>query len=256
MTAPPLFQPEDVLHFNMLGDDPGLAHGIFTRRGGVSPPPFDSLNVGRSTGDDPTHVRENRRRLAVHLGFDRSLYLHQVHGTDVVVVKDFPQKDAPGTVHTADGAVTNVPGLLLVIQVADCQAVLLYDPRRRVVGALHSGWRGSVDNIIERGVAAMIRDFGCRAGDIRAGIGPSLGPCCAEFINYKEELPRGFLDYRQGAHHFDFWKISRDQLTGAGLSPAHIEISGHCTRCSPHLFFSYRHRKKTGRLAAAIGLKP
>jgi copper oxidase (laccase) domain-containing protein len=87
-----------------------------------------------------------------------------------------------------------------------------------------------------------------------AAIGPSLGPCCAEFINYKDEIPRQFWPFRVDAHHFDFWRISRHQLTTAGLAQSNIHSSGICTRCNPHLFFSYRAARQTGRFAALIGL--
>ena len=100
----------------------------------------------------------------------------------------------------------------------------------------------------------MVDEFGCDPGDIRAGIGPSLGPCCAEFLNYKDELPQSFLKYRQGEYHFNFWAISQDQLIKKGVHPDHIEVAGLCTRCHPNRFFSYRHEKSTGRFAVAAGL--
>jgi len=280
--------PIDMIQFNILAPYTDLVHGIFTRRGGDSSPPFDSLNMGLSTGDEVSHVRQNRCRIARHLGFKRALYLHQVHGNDVLVVdresqvsnltshgmttqsvqeipnpysncpdNSFQQNGSPSaplTLPVADGVVTNVPGILLVIQVADCQAVVLFDPVKRVVANLHSGWRGNVANIIGRGVEVMVTQFGCDPGNIRAGIGPSLGPCCAEFIHYKSELPQAFLKYRQGEHHFDFWAISRDQLMAKGIQPDHIEVTDLCTQCHPNRFFSYRHEKSTGRFAVAAGL--
>ncbi len=243
----------DMIQLKSLEGQPGLVHGIFTRRSGMSSPPFDSLNVGLSTGDDPDDVRENRRRIARHLGFETSLYLHQVHGTEVAVVKKPPD---PAVHLMADGAVTNIAGLLVVIQVADCQAVVMYDPVKKVVANVHSGWRGSAGNIIGRGVTVMTDRFGCDPKDIRAGIGPSLGPCCAEFIHYETELPRSFLPYRQGRHHFDFWRISRDQLQEKGIAPHHIETADICTRCRADRFFSHRHERPTGRFAVAAGLLP
>ena len=284
----------DIIQFKILTPYTCLAHGVFTRRGGRSTPPFDSLNVGLSTGDDATHVRENRCRIARHLGFDRAFYLNQVHGNDVLALTQESQitgltshgmatqsaseipdpnphsdpyshrpdnssqqngnPSAPLALPVADGVVTNIPGVLLVIQVADCQAVVLFDPVKQVVANLHSGWRGSVANIIGRGLDVMVARFGCDPGDIRAGIGPSLGPCCAEFVHYKDELPQAFHKYRQGEYHFDFWAISRDQLIKKGVQPNHIEVAGVCTRCHPTRFFSYRHEKSTGRFAVAAGL--
>jgi hypothetical protein len=101
----------------------------------------------------------------------------------------------------------------------------------------------------------MQQHFGCRPNRILAGIGPSLGPCCAEFINYKTEIPREFWRYKGPDDHFDFWAISFDQLLNAGVRAKHIESSQICTRCRTDEFFSYRAEKTTGRFAAVIGLK-
>jgi copper oxidase (laccase) domain-containing protein len=131
----------------------------------------------------------------------------------------------------------------------------LYEPVRRVVANVHCGWRGSIQNIIGRTVETMARQFGCSPGSIVAGIGPSLGPCCAEFINYKAEIPQAFWKYKDSDHHLDFWSVSRDQLTKAGVASENIETSRICTRCRADEFFSYRTAKITGRFAAVIGLR-
>jgi YfiH family protein len=143
---------------------------------------------------------------------------------------------------------------LLTILVADCQPVMLYDPVRAVVANIHSGWRGSIADIIGRTVAVMKERFACRPAEIIAGIGPSLGPCCAEFVNYRQEIPEALWSYQVSDNHFDFWALSRDQLVWAGLLPEHIETGGICTRCHSDLFFSYRAAQQTGRMAAVIGL--
>jgi len=155
----------------------------------------------------------------------------------------------------ADAMITDIPGKFLAIAMADCQAILLYDPSLNVVGAAHSGWRGSLANIIGACVDAMKSDFGCRPENIFAGVSPSLGPCCAEFIHYKQEIPEAFWGFKGRSHYFDFWAISRHQLLSAGLLPQHIEMADICTKCNPHLFFSYRGQNRTGRFAAVIGLK-
>ncbi|MDX2500846.1 MAG: laccase domain-containing protein, partial [Deltaproteobacteria bacterium] len=119
---------------------------------------------------------------------------------------------------------------------------------------VHSGWRGSIDNIIGRTIEAMQHHFGCHPDAILAGIGPSLGPCCAEFINYKTEIPQEFWRYKDPVDHFDFWAISYDQLLDAGVLAKHIESCQMCTRCRTDEFFSYRAEKTTGRFAAVIGM--
>jgi len=156
---------------------------------------------------------------------------------------------------TGDAVVTDVSGTHLVIQVADCQSVMLYDPSRRVVANVHSGWRGSIKNIIGRTVKVMESVFNCHATNMFAGIGPSLGPCCAEFINYKDEIPAAFWNYKDHSHHFDFWRISRDQLATAGIPAEQICSSDLCTKCNTNTFFSYRGEGVTGRFAAVIGIK-
>ncbi|MFH1154816.1 MAG: peptidoglycan editing factor PgeF [Pseudomonadota bacterium] len=262
-----------VLEFEVLKRFPLVAHGVFNRNGGVSAPPFDSLNVGLNCGDEPDRVAENRNRIIRHLGGGRPVFLSQVHGDRIAVIKSrgiflgsgdqqpplskhLPEPDGRGPRNglVADGVITDVPGLLLVIQVADCQSVMLFDPRRRVIANIHSGWRGSISDINGQAVAVMVREFNCDPRDIRAGISPSLGPCCAEFIHYETEIPRHLWHYMNPGHRFDFWGMSRDQLLGKGLRQENIHISGICTRCCPEKFYSYRHEHVTGRFASVIGL--
>jgi YfiH family protein len=140
------------------------------------------------------------------------------------------------------------------VQVADCQAILLYDPIRRVVGNVHSGWRGSIRNIVDRTVKKMIAEFSCVPREMVAAVGPSLGPCCAEFIHFRDEIPEPFWKYKDESDHFDFWAITRDQLSAAGLSEKNIHISQMCTKCRGDLFYSYRCEHHTGRFAVFIGL--
>ncbi|MDJ0854867.1 MAG: peptidoglycan editing factor PgeF [Desulfobacterales bacterium] len=243
-----------LLVFAHLAAQEGLVHALTTREGGVSQPPHQSLNLARTGDDAPEAVAENRRRLQHALSPGRLIFSRQVHGTDVAAIRapvedgDFP------VVATADAMVTDRPGLLLTVLVADCQAVMLFDPRRRVVANVHSGWRGSIANVIGATVAVMHRSFGCRPSDILAGIGPSLGPCCAEFRNYRREIPQPIWPYRVSQHHFDFWKLSRDQLTAAGLRTERIVLAQICTQCHPERFYSYRSGDRTGRCAAAIGM--
>ncbi len=245
-----------LLQFPHMAGLKGLQHAVTTRDGGVSRPPHHGLNLSRAGSDDPAAVDENRRRLQRAMAPGRLVFLRQVHGSDVLPLDALPAGENWPAAGTADALVTDRPGQLLTILTADCQAVLLFDPRRRVAANIHSGWRGSVANIIGAAVEVMGRDFGSRPGDILAGVGPSLGPCCAEFKNYRREIPAALWRYRTGAHHFDFWALSRDQLLAAGLSVDAVRLARICTRCHPHRFFSYRAGHTTGRCAAVIGLTP
>jgi hypothetical protein len=250
----------ELFEFGHLAEFPELAHGIFARAGGHSLPPFDRLNVSLAVGDRDEAVRRNRELVAGCLGAGRLIFARQIHGAEVLPIEETPLDPAPAGFAAArpgDAMVCAAAGTGLVVQVADCQAILLYDPRRRVVANVHSGWRGNIAGVAGRAVAVMAERYGCLPGDILAGIGPSLGPCCAEFVNFRQEIPRELWAYRRpGSDHFDFWSMSRDQLVDAGVPADRIRASGLCTRCRTDLFFSYRGEKKTGRFPAVIGLKP
>ena len=248
--------------FSLFEAYPHIRHAVFTRSGGESRGDFGSLNTGFLVGDDDASVQKNQQWIARCMGADELTFALQVHETRILVLKKdhhpyfipdtLPEGAAPGS---ADAMITDIYGKFLAIQVADCQSVLLYDPQKQVIANIHSGWRGSVKNIISVTVRAMQSEFGCQPGHLLAGISPSLGPCCSEFIHYTREIPESLWRFRCRANYFDFWQISRMQLENAGILPHHIEISGMCTKCNPHLFFSYRENKQTGRYVSVIGLQ-
>jgi len=246
-----------LFQFEPLNRIEGLTHGIASRLGGASLPPFDRLNLSHGVGDVETAVTANRRRLLELTGGKVHMYTCQNHGTAIEVIT----REAEGraaAIQTAqmpaDALITGVPGIRLMIQTADCQAVMVVDPQRRVVANIHCGWRGSVAGIIGKTIERMVGQFGCDPERMTAAIGPSLGPCCAEFVNYKKEIPRRLWLFRVGSYHFDFWRISRHQLIAAGFDDARVHTAGICTRCNPHLFFSYRFAHATGRFATLIGM--
>ncbi len=234
-----------------------IRHGIFTRKGGTSPPPFSSLNVSLDVGDNACLVEKNKTKVSAYFNKDELVFTHQVHGSDVLVFKN-ADTDRPGpdkVVLEGDAMITDVPGKMLAIKAADCQPVFLFDPVQKVVANIHSGWRGSLQNIIKSTLNRMKSDFSCNPSNIIAGIGPSLGPCCGEFIHFKREIPEPYWKYKDERDHFDFWAISLDQLCAAGVPAENIHISRICTSCHTDLFFSYRKEGITGRFAAVIGLK-
>ena len=246
------------LHFKYLEKFTTISHAIFTRKGGLSKEPYLSLNTSFSVGDNPEQVEGNRQIIKEKMAAPELVFCRQDHGIEVQIVpvslcvQDKKEDNAPSI---ADALVTNVPGKFLVIQVADCQPVLVYDPERNIVANIHSGWRGNIHNIIGQTIRVMQEKFDSSAKDLLAGIGPSLGPCCAEFVNYKNEIPRVYWKYKTMNNHFDFWAISRDQLIEAGLERQFIFSSNICTRCQTDLFYSYRGERRTGRFAAVIGLR-
>lgn len=243
--------------FSHLSSVPGLVHGAYTRHGGVSRPPFNTLNAGFNCGDAPEAVRENLRRIRRALHEPLLVFSRQVHGDTVTIVDeamleacppDTPFFQAP----PGDALVTRLRSVALLVKVADCQAIFLVDPNREVIANVHSGWRGSVLDLAGKTVRVMQERFGCDPRDLLAAVSPSLGPCCGEFVHFKSELPREFWAYQVRPAHFDFWAITRGQLQAAGLLPENIEVAGRCTRCGTGDFFSYRAEKVTGRMAAVL----
>ncbi len=231
-----------------------VAHGFFTRRGGVSTGVYASLNVSLAVGDRPEAVAENQRRLKQALALSNLAGAVQVHGSRAAVITAADQiggEDLP----EVDILITTVPGLGLLIRQADCQAVMLHDPVRQVVANVHCGWRGHVANILGEAVSLLRSRFESRPQDLYAAVGPSLGPCCAEFKNFRQEFPQALWDYQVRPTYFDLWRLSRDQLITAGLSPARLDIAGLCTRCDAADFYSYRREKVSGRQGAVIALK-
>jgi YfiH family protein len=241
--------------FPHLAAFPEVIHGVFTRQGGVSRGPYRSLNVSLAVGDLPQQVEENRRRVKETLAVGRLISATQVHGLKEAVITG-GHVVPPGEIPEADILITAQPGLGLVIKQADCQAVMFYDPEHRVVAHTHCGWRGQVADILSETVARLAFNFGSRAEVLHAAIGPGLGPCCAEFRNYREEFPPELWKYQVRPSYFDLWQLSLDQLRAAGLKSENIEVANLCTRCREEEFFSYRRDRVTGRQAAVIALIP
>lgn len=232
---------EDALSWHASSRIP-VPHGMFTRRGGTGDRAYDSLNLSFGVGDCAKVVLNNRERIKQQLKIRHLVSSNQVHGDSVALVESV---DKDHELADYDALITNQPGVGLLIQQADCQAILLHDPIQEVIAAVHNGWRGSVANIIGRTIGLMEQNFGVHPSDIRAVISPSLGPCCGEFINYRKELPVQFHSFQPTENHFDFRAISRSQLNQAGVGDTNIEICSICTACNTE-YFSYRRARKSG----------
>ncbi len=224
--------------FELLAQYPRLRHGVFTRRGGAGEGAFSSLNLSFSVGDQPEVVSRNRDKVAALLQCKELIALEQVHGDEIV-------EAGAGT--NGDGLITDRPGKALMIQHADCQAAIFYDPVRHVLGAAHAGWRGSVHNIYAKMIHCLHARYGSLPGNLRVCLSPSLCPDAAQFIQYENELPEDFWPFQVHPYYFDFWKISRCQLLKEGVLPQHIEVAEMSTYHLPELFFSYRRDRLTGR---------
>ncbi|MDR1044513.1 MAG: polyphenol oxidase family protein [Candidatus Adiutrix sp.] len=243
--------------FSIFDSCPELRHGVFTRHGGVSGSHGRDLSLAFNDFDPPDNVRQNLARAEKALGLTPAAFVRQTHSANISVVRpqDAYQPRNPSEVRQdCDALIAPEPGVSLLIKVADCQGVILYDPATRALALVHSGWRGSVQNIIGLAVDQLI-GFGVRPADILAAVSPSLGPCCAEFVNYRRELPEDFQAFMVREGYFDFWAVSRRQLTERGLLPENIEVAGICTKCAPD-FFSYRRGdrwERFGLMAAVEG---
>lgn len=236
-----------------------VPHGMFTALGGAGSGLFASLNCSYHVGDKDVQVTANRKVLQAALGLHRLYSVHQVHGDQILVIetKQSGDQSAEGA-SGYDALITSVAGTGLLIQQADCQAVLVSAPEDGIIAAIHCGWRGSVLGIIGATVRRLQEQFGLAPTRLRAVISPSLGPCCAEFVQYRTELPQWMHAYQPRTNYFDFWAISRRQLEESGVMPNHIDVIGLCTRCDRR-FFSYRRAKAlhggvTGRNGSIIGL--
>ena len=244
-----------------------IPHGFSTRLGGVSPAPWDSLNLGANRGDKAERVAENFRRFRAAIG-DPGMALvknHQVHGTLVrsVTAADAEAPELPATVD-ADGLVTDEPGVTLTVFSADCLPILFYDPVRGCIAAVHAGWRGTAAGIAARAVEAMTDRYGCRVENIRAAIGPGISHCCFETTDdvpaalrdhLGAEAERCITDHHNGKFHVDLKLANRIWLEGSGIRPEHIAVSRACTACIREDFWSHRLvGTQRGSMAAMICL--
>jgi YfiH family protein len=231
-----------------------LVHAVFTRQGGVSKPPYDTLNASYMTGDKPERVSSNLQIIKEAIGANDLVFTNQMHGKEILALRG-EAFEVLGSPAEADAMITDQPYVALMVKQADCQAVLLFDPIKDVVANTHCGWRGNVHNILGTVVGRMNAEFGCRPADLLAAIGPSLGPCCAEFVNYEQEFPEGFRRFMVREGYFDLWEISLWQLLEAGVARDHIEVANICSRCRTDMFYSYRAEGTTGRFATVAMLK-
>jgi hypothetical protein len=238
-----------------------VRHGIFTRHGGVSQPPFATLNLSSSVPDDPQAVAENRRRFYAAMETDPKSAIRtiQVHGAKIAAVD---HDDLSTVQQGTDGLITDRPDLPLVMAFADCVPVMLFDPVRSVVGIAHAGWRGLQLGVCQAAIHRMVSIYGCKPTDIRAGIGPAIGVCCYEVgAKVVEAFQSAFGDnrglFRENSRcsvHLDLTAASQVALVEAGVTQ--IETAGLCTACHVDEFFSHRREAgRTGRFGAMIALR-
>jgi YfiH family protein len=240
-------------------------HAFTTRLGGVSAGIYESLNLGQSLGDTLDSVRQNFSILGAALGFDpdRVVLSRQVHGSDIRTVSAADLQSPFSPVPEADGLITAARGVPLLIFTADCVPILLQDPVRGAVGAVHAGWRGTIADIAGAAVREMVSRLGCRVSDIRAAVGPCISSCCYETGPDVAEAVRSLLGGQAGLfvtqagekYRVDLKGINRRLLASAGVPEENILISDECTSCSRTKYWSHRATGgRRGSQAAVIML--
>ena len=227
-----------------------------TRHGGVSPVPFASLNLGINTDDDPANIDENRQRFFHRIGADGFGFVssHQVHGTEVLNAVEAGRFDG------YDALITNRPGLLVGVTVADCVPILIYDAEHQVVAAIHAGWRGTVGGIVTKTLVMMRQQFGTAGAHCYAYVGTCIDETTFEV---GEEVAKQFapafvrVDPRSQTTCANLKAANTHLLTDFGIPPAQIDVSVFSTVLNNNDYFSYRAEGgQTGRMLAVVGIRP
>lgn len=257
--------------FENLSGHEGIDHFVTTRRGGSSRPPYNALNLSFNVGDDPETVLNNRTTVAEALGIALAnlTTARQIHDAHVKIVSEALRgrgsTDYQSAIEGTDAMVTNVAGVCLMVLSADCVPILMYDPAKEVIGVVHAGWKGTLCLIARKTAKVFQEQFGSSPHDIRAGIGPSIGPCCfevgPEVISQARDRLGTSKEYirnksANGKGYFDLWGANLRQLVQAGIPEKNIEVAQMCTCEHADVFFSHRSDKgQTGRFGAGIVIR-
>lgn len=259
-----------LLHYNLLDKTDIVDHCFTTREGGASEGIFSELNLSFTRGDEEAAVAENYRRLAYAFNTtpDNFVCSDQTHTVNVMRVDDSHRgigvtREKPYT--DIDGLITNVPGIVLSTFYADCVPLFFVDPVNKAIGLSHSGWRGTVNRMGLHTIEAMSREFGTKAKDIVAAVGPSICQDCYEISeDVADEFKKAFagheseilVDKGNGKYQLDLWKSNGIVLKDAGVCEENIAITNICTCCNPKLLFSHRASQgKRGNLGAFMVLR-
>lgn len=260
-----------LFHFPLFNKQENLVHFSTTRYGGIGKGSYASLNLGEYCGDEPEAVQWNRKQLCQALSIpDVGLYVaNQVHGSEIAFLDEMffslPEENRIKSLYGVDALITRMPGVCVAVATADCVPVILYAPDKKVVAAVHAGWRGTVSQIAGKVALRLINEFQCCPAEILAGIGPSI---CKERFEVGEEVADSFRtagfdmnrilsrNAETNKPHIDLWEANRLQLLNAGVLPGNIEIAGLCTYTRSEDFFSARRQGiNCGRMLTGISLR-
>jgi polyphenol oxidase len=256
-----------VLQFAGLNRFPELFHFSTLRAGGISGDNYSSFNLGLNSGDTPENVIANRITLcsAFDIHIEKLILPKQTHSATVKVIDaGFFRNEEPERkdfLNKTDAVITGMSGVCVAVKTADCVPVLLFDPKLKVVAAIHAGWRGTVQNIVLKTIVKLTEEFGCHPSDLYAGIGPSISPCVYEvgpevWNQFSPEFYNSENPPKEDKRLLDLWKANHHQMVMAGVPSSQIETAGICTLHDQDLFFSARRDgPKTGRMATGIMIR-
>lgn len=253
----------EVYQFENLLNEKDIHHAVTTRQGGISEGYADSLNLGYGVDDHLNYVEENRRRFAefMEVSFERLIFQKQTHSTNHKIVTEKNYKEH---IENNDALITAEKNMAIAVLGADCVPILLFDRQNKVIAAIHAGWKGTVNGIVNNVIEVLKNEFNSKPENILAGIGPSI---CAEEYEVGGEVIEAFektfpnqpllITSRQDDKaHVDLWLANKAWLLNQGVPENNIEISGLCTYKNHETFYSARYYKnKTGRFASCIMMK-
>jgi polyphenol oxidase len=255
-------------HFKNLSKAEGLVHFVSTRKGGVSKPPFDKLNIGFQIGEEDKNVLANRKILfdAMGITLKSAVFAKQIHSPNVKIVSQkmsgFGAFTYKTSIKDTDAMVTNEPDICLVVRTADCVPIVVYDRKNKVIGIIHSGWKGTVSKITSKTVGIMINKFKSKPKDIVIGIGPSIGPESYEVgMDVINQIRRAFpgLDLVKMVSKekglLNLWEANLQQLLALEIPRKNIEVAGICTYQNFDNFYSYRKSHPTGLFCTGVMMK-
>ena len=227
---------------------------VTDRFGGISQKPYDELNLALHVGDNPIDVLKNRTIMSDNhnLCLENLIYMQQTHSDNITIIKD----SSTNKIKNCDSIITNLANTPLMVMVADCIPVLIWDDKKEVIAAVHAGRNGTFKEISKKTVSHMIEHFGCKKEDISVHLGASINSCCYEvgrdladiaIKNFGEK----YIIMRDGKYYLDLQTLNFDQLISIGIKAENIDISDECSCCNKD-YFSYRRDGITGRFAGVI----
>jgi YfiH family protein len=244
-----------IITFDLFKSHPQLTCVFSTRRGGISTKEYESLNLGLRTGDREDFVLKNRQRFfsEIHVNQSQIAFSDQVHSSRIAYVSH------PGVYLRSDALITDKSNIFLVIQTADCFPIFIYDTQNKIIAAVHAGWRGVLNNIIEKTIDMIIGRFTADPADFMAAMGPGLQKECFEIRrDLFAVVDKIYLTDHADPEikYFDLEQMIYDKMIKCGFKSDNIFKSGICTKCDSANFYSYRRDKeRSGRMFGLIGIR-